>query len=114
MYLAGFFNSKKSRERAEKEPTTRTLKIINYREAEIVNKSYIVNNKIVTNFMSFPHTFIAKEDFRLRYGIPRGTFRRYLSLAEPQMPGQYSKYQKYLTPAQAAFLIRHLCLEPPE
>lgn len=55
--------------------------------------------------------FIAKEDFRIRYGIPRGTFRRYLKLAEPLMPKPYSKYQKFFTPAQAQFLIRHLCLE---
>ena len=55
--------------------------------------------------------FIAKEDFRIRYGIPRGTFRRYLKLAEPPMPKPYSKYDKFFTPAQAQFLIRHLCLE---
>ena len=64
--------------------------------------------------MQTDNTFIAKEDFRLRYGIPRGTFRRYLRLAEPQMPQPYSKFQKYLSPAQANFLIRHLCLEPPD
>ena len=56
-------------------------------------------------------TFTAKEDFRHRYGIPKSTFRKYLKLAEPLMPKPYSKYQKFLTPAQTEFLIRHLCLE---
>lgn len=59
-------------------------------------------------------TFIAKEDFRLRYGIPRSTFRQYLRLAEPLMPKPYTKYQKFFTPAQADFLAQHLCLDTIE
>ena len=55
--------------------------------------------------------FTSKEDFRLRYGIPKSTFRKYLRLAEPLMPKPYSKYQKFFTPAQTDFLITHLCLE---
>lgn len=54
---------------------------------------------------------MSKEDFRLRYNIPKKTFIRCLRLIEKDMPPPYTKTSKILTPAQVAFLIRHLCAE---
>ena len=56
-------------------------------------------------------TFISKDEFIRRYRIPPSTLRRYLRMLEHDMPKPYSKFQKFFTPAQADFLIRHLCLE---
>ena len=54
---------------------------------------------------------MSKDEFRRRYNIPKGTFVRCLRLVEKDMPPPYTKTAKVLTPAQVAFLVRHLCAE---
>ena len=61
-------------------------------------------------FMHFD-TFISKDEFRRRFGIPKSTFRKYIALAEDGMPKPYNRRQKMLSPAQAEYLATLICLD---